>query len=318
MYRIIRFFNQNRKKIYKVILIIVFIIGIIQLLNALAKIENNSKSSNSTTSDTNILDNSFNKEVLSDKSAVTGKHVQTSKLTSETDVINEFMQYCNEGDLESAYGLITDECKEEMFNTIDDFKEIYYLSTFNGESKLYTIENWINNIYKVKISEDILATGKYTSQSSVVEYITVDIDDNDKYKLNINSYLGRKYLNKEAEYEDINIKVLEINEYMDYTTYVFEITNNSANTILLDDLNNIDTMYLEDNNEMKFLSYTHELTQEELRIKTLEKKQVKIKYYSKYGSTKQIKKIVFARLMLNIDNQDENQFGDYYTFEIGL
>ena len=77
-------------------------------------------------------------------------------------------------------------------------------------------------------------------------------------------------------------------------------------------------MYLEDKNEMKYSSYTHELVQEQLKVKTLEKKQVKIKYYSKYGSTKEIEKIVFARLMLNINNQDENQFGDYYTFEIGL
>ena len=37
MYKLIRFYNQNRKKIFKIILIIVLIIGLIQLLNYFAK-----------------------------------------------------------------------------------------------------------------------------------------------------------------------------------------------------------------------------------------------------------------------------------------
>ena len=38
MYKLIRFYNQNRRKILMTILIIVFILGIIQLLNYFTKI----------------------------------------------------------------------------------------------------------------------------------------------------------------------------------------------------------------------------------------------------------------------------------------
>lgn len=322
MYKMIRFFNQNRKSIYKVILIIVFIIGIIQLLNGFAKIKYNSANSYNMTNNNNNVNNNYNKALLSDKSAISGEQIQDSKLSSQTEVIENFIKDCNEEKLEDAYGLITDECKEEMFFTIDDFNEIYYKPLFNGKNKIYTIENWIDNIYKVKISDNILATGKYTNQSSTVEYIAVDSTNDNDYKLNINGYLGRQYLNKEEIHEDIGIKVLQEDRYMDYTSYLFEITNNSKNNILLDDLNDIDTMYLEDNNNLKYSAYTHELVKEELKVKELEKKQVKIKYYNKYGTNKKINKIVFNRLILNygeyVDSQNKNQTESYYTFKIEL
>ena len=43
MYNLIRFYNQNRKKIFKIILIIVLIIGLIQLFNYFAKISSKNK-----------------------------------------------------------------------------------------------------------------------------------------------------------------------------------------------------------------------------------------------------------------------------------
>lgn len=37
MNRIIRYFNQNRKKVYIALIIIVFLFGLLQLLNVMAK-----------------------------------------------------------------------------------------------------------------------------------------------------------------------------------------------------------------------------------------------------------------------------------------
>ncbi|MBQ2937508.1 MAG: hypothetical protein IJE05_01270 [Clostridia bacterium] len=317
MYKIIRFFNQNRKKIYKVILIIVFIIGIIQLLNALAKIENNSTNSNSVISDNNILD----KELVSDKSAVSGEKVQTSKLSSETEVIKEFMQYCNDKNLKSAYELISDECKEEMFATIDDFKEIYYLPTFNGENKIYTMENWVGDIYKIEINDNMLSTGKYDKNNTIIDYITVEKDEDGEYKLNINNYIGKTSIDKEIEKNDIKIRAIEADTYKDYVIYTFEVTNNSKRTILLDSLSNIDTMYIEDSKGVKYSSYMHELSQKELQIGISGKRQIKIKYYSKYGSTKKMEKAVFSKVILDYEKYEylsnKSQF-DYSTLEIEI
>lgn len=316
MYKFIRFFNQNRKQIIKIILIIVFIIGMIQLLNFLAKTKNDSADLDNIIAKKN---NELSNEVISNKSAVGGENVSSSKLDSDTEVIKKFLDYCNDRDLENAYELLTDECKEEMFSTIDDFKDGYYVPVFDNSSKLFTIENWTNNIYKIKINDDILATGKYTVENTATEYITVKNDDGQN-KLNINSYVGRNILNKEVENENIKIKVIEENVYMDYSTYVFEVTNNSDKTILLDDLKNIDTMYIQDKNKMNYSSYTHEISQNSLKVSSLGKKQIKIKYYNKYVSTKEINKIVFSKLILDYDKydsiQNKKEYGEYYNFEI--
>ena len=78
MYNLIRFYNQNRKKIFKIILIIVLIIAGIQLLNYFAKRGSSSKNDN-------IMVNAdyYGKEVVSDKSAISGNSVPNKKLKND-------------------------------------------------------------------------------------------------------------------------------------------------------------------------------------------------------------------------------------------
>lgn len=322
MYKLIRFYNQNRKKIFKIILIIVFIIGIIQLLNWLTKEKNNKKVQNNVIENSSVINNDTQKELVSNKSAVSGEKISNYKLEKDTDVIKKFITYCNDKELENAYELLTDECKEEMFSTIDDFKDIYYMPIFNGESKVYTLENWVNSIYKVEINDDALATGKYEKENAVIDYITVEENDDGEYRLNINKYIGKDDLNKETEHNGIKIKVVEASMYTDYTIYTFEVTNDSNRTILLDDLSNIDTMYLETNSGVKYSSYSHELTQEELKVGISEKKKISIKYYSKYISTKKIDKMVFSKVILDYEKlknlNSKSQFDNYSILEINI
>ena len=80
MYKLIRFYNQNRRKIIKIILIIVFIIAIIQLLNYFSKRDNRSEKSINNENINNVI---YGKEVISDKSAVTGDGVSEKQLKKE-------------------------------------------------------------------------------------------------------------------------------------------------------------------------------------------------------------------------------------------
>lgn len=322
MYKLIRFYNQNRKKIFKIILIIVFIIGIIQLLNWLAKINNNKEIQNNVIENSSMTNTDSQKELISNKSVVSGEKISDYKLEKDTDVIEKFFTYCNDKELENAYGLLTDECKEEMFSTIDEFKDIYYMPIFNGRSKVYTLENWVNSTYKIEINDDVLATGKYEKDNTVIDYITVKENDDGEYRLNINKYIGNNNLNKETEKNDIKVKVISSKVYTDYTIYTFEVENDSNRTILLDDLSDIDTMYLETNNGVKYSSYSHELTQEQLKIGISEKKKISIKYYSKYVSTKKIDKVVFSKVISDYEKfknlNNKGQFDNYFLLEIDI
>ncbi len=320
MHKIMRFYNQNRKAIWGFIIFVAFLIIILQLLNYIAKQDNEKKLNSVNNLRANTIQ--YNDITLeSQKSALSGEKISESQQEA-IKTIDKFFSYCNEKNLQKAYNLLTEECKEEMYTTEESFQKSYYEQVLNGQKKNISVENWTSNIFKVKITDDYLSSGNYSSKNTIQDYITVETDDNKEYKLNINGYIGRTNPNKETEHKDIKIKAVEKNIYMDYTTYVFEITNNSYRTILLDDLKNIDSMYIQDDNKMKYSSYTHELSLGELQINSGEQRKIKIKYYSKYSSVKRITNIVFSKVILDYESysslSNKNSYGNYYTFEIGV
>ena len=185
---------------------------------------------------------------------------------------------------------------------------------FGGRAKQVSVENWSGNIYRILVNEDSLLTGNYSEDSQYQDYIAV-IDNNNEKALNINGFVSKTELNKTSENNNIQITVLECNNYMDYTTYKFRITNNNQTPILLADINNINSIYIEDDNGVAYTAYLHELTEGELTVNAGTTKEVTIKYYSKYGSRKNIVSIVFPDIVLNYNELGLKQYG---TIQINL
>ena len=307
MYKLMRFYNQNKGKIWTIILIIVFILGIIQLLNYFAKTNVTSKKVESiSTNNTEI-----NQEVVSDKSTISGQNVSSTKLKQDTDVINEFVKYCNDGNINSAYNLLTEECKEEMFPSVEDFNSIYYSKLFDSY-KTHTIENWIGNTYKINFTGDILSTGNLSSNESKQDYITVVKEDGES-KLNINNYIGRNNLNKTTEYKEVKATVTRIDTYMDYEVYNLSIQNNSENDILLDTSNDTKSVYLLDGKEMKYYFYSNEIVENRLIVKSKFTNDIQIKFSNSYNSSRKIDNLVFSKLVLNYDEYKDLENKEEYN-----
>lgn len=317
MYKLIRFYNQNRRKILMTILIIVFILGMIQLLNYFTKVNKEKEISQINITNTN---NVINQELISDKSSVTGDTISSTKLKSDSEIINEFVKYCNEGNTNSAYDLLTDECKEEMFPTIEDFNNIYYLKLFNGDKKTYTLENWSGNIYQVRFTGDILSTGDLTNNETKQDYITT-VRENGEKKININNYVGRQNLNKTTEYKDVKITVNSIDTYMDYEIYNLSIQNNSENDILLDTNDDTKSVYLLDSKNMKYYFYNNEIIENRLLVKSEFTNTLEIKFSNSYSSSRNINKLIFSKLVLNYDeykNLENKEEYDFYQFRVNV
>lgn len=295
MHRLRSFFYKNKYQIYKVLGIIVFIFIIIQLMNLFVKRNNNKK-----ISDTNQIttgENEVIESVVSDKSAVTGDSIKTEKLKSETDTINEFMSYCNQHELEKAYNLLTDECKKQIYKDVNSFEQSYYKNIFSGQKRNYTIENWVGDTYRVNITGDLLATGKNDNGYSKQDYITVKKVD-DEYKLNINNYIGYFKVDKTTTDDNMSVEVVEKNTYKDYEEYTIKVTNKTEDIMQLDNVSNTKTLYLEDSKGNKYSYYNHELTTPILTIQSGQTKEITIKFYSTYVSTKNIENIVFSNIIL--------------------
>ena len=325
MNRFMRWYNQNRKTVWKVIGIIVIVIIVIQLINHYYKVRNeeelnsNNQTQNATTNSTN---NNYNNVRVDDNNSVLSGSEMSSSQEEQIQIIDTFVDYCNKGDVESAYQLLTDECKQEMYPQLDNFVNSYYNETFANSEKDASVENWTGNIYKVQIHDNMLATGKYSKETTKQDYITVIETEDEQYRLNINGYIEREEINKSKEDKQIKMTVKYADTYMDYAKYTIEITNNSNQTISLDDRANVESMYIRDDKGNHYPAYTHEINSAELQVSPRETKEVTIKYYSKYGSTKDINRLVFSKMILNYGAyeifENKSLFNDYGVFEIEI
>ena len=318
MYKIIRFYNQNRKQIIRVIAIITFIILLIQMLNYIYKnkIDNNQ---------INISENKKSNignfgTIVSNKSAITDTKVDNEKLNDDVTVINEFIENCNERNIEKAYSLLSNECKEEMYPTAKDFYENYYMMVFNNNKLEYSVENWIQDTYEVKFVEDMLATGKINDENKQ-DYITI-VEENDSFKININNYIGREILNKEIENNDIILNLIQKDIYMDYEVYKITIKNNTGKSILLAPEDKTNTIYLQNTNGGKFYAASSELLKEELLLENNYIHTIDVKFNKTYSYSNNIECLAFSNVVLDYEEylnlDDKDKYEDIYNLQINL
>lgn len=305
MRKIILWYNKNRRTIFMFLGVFFIIFIFLQLFNYLSKTNKKNNYTNNITNDK--IDYQLNSIKLDDdKSVISGSQLTEGQIKA-TKVIDDFVLYCNEGQIDKAYSLVSDDCKKELYPTLEDFKKSYYNSVFNGEKKKVSIENWTSSIYKVKYNTDSLSTGIFSEEGIIQDYITIIMDSNNNYRLNINSYLGKQKTNVFQDFEDIHIEVAEINTYMDYQEYVYNVKNESKNVILLDDKENINSLYIEDENDIKYKAMTHEISKSELQLFPDETKTIKIKYYNKFNSGRKIRYSVFSNVILNYNDLENRK-----------
>lgn len=303
MNRLKRFYNQNSKGIWTLAIIIAFFLVLLKLLNLWSAKKINEEYKNNSSSTNSILQTENNINLESEKSVVTGEKKVSSNLNKEVQTIQEFLNSCENKDTTKAYEMLTDECKEQLYNSEDEFVEQYCNINFKDNSMNFNIENWVNSTYKVKMFDDIMSTGKYEDGPVIQDYITVEKEKNE-YKLNINNYIGKNLLNKETTKNNITIKVINRNIYMDYEIYDLEVKNNTENDILLDTKENLESMYIKDTKNVKYSSYSHEISLADLYVQKGQKRNLKIKYYSSYNSGKKIKEIGFSNVIMEYNKED--------------
>ncbi len=295
---IIRWYNRNRKLFWIVILTIIAVITLIQILNNYYK--NNTKDKSSST---NVSTTTYNKD---NYSIVTGKEINETVSDKSVDVIKSFFDYCNSKDIDNAYNLLSTDCKEELYPTQQDFIKKYYNRIFT-EKRNYDSNLWITtstvNIYRVKIIADLLATGQ-KEYMSIEDYYSV-IYENGEYKLSISSYIGKKDINSVKSQDGITINIKNKKMYMDYEIYEIDVQNNTGTKLIFNTKNNTDSMYLQDENGLKYIAFLNEITNNELEISNGITKSLKIKFNRGYKPTIKIKKIVFGDI--NIAGKEQTQ-----------
>lgn len=287
MNNIIRFWNQNRKGIIVGIIAIVLLIVIIQVLNQIEK--NKLKQDN-----TNTL--TEEEKNLPTKSIIGGDTISIEKTKDNVEIIENFIEKCNNGDITAAYQMLTDECKEVLFSTEESFKKGYYNIIFSSK-KLSSIENFLSDnkryTYQVKFYDDILSTGNAENAQSYQDYITID----ENGKLNINSFIYKKNINKETEENGIKIIILSQEIYKDNEKYQIKIENNTDKRISINTREYSKSVYLVGSNNVTYNSNIAELSSILYEIPANFYRTYTIKFNKIYSSGVETKGIVFSDII---------------------
>ncbi|MBO5348949.1 MAG: hypothetical protein J6A89_03915 [Clostridia bacterium] len=289
MFKILRYFKDNRIKS----IIVLIVIGLIIIFyNALEQkiYKNNSSSSIYTTAIVQNTNNSFDNNASSNNSTI------MQNVNSEEKAIELFVSYCNNAEIGKAYNLLSDECKNVLYKKQEDFYEKYY-KVFWQQQRKYKVEKYNDNIYKLTIMNDPLATGK-VDNNSFIEYITVN-KINGTYKINIASLIKYETLNMKETTDYFDINVVDKAIYMNYEIYTIEILNTSLVNISLTDLKNDKEIFIQDTDKNNFYLSSSEYTEENLTIPYKEKCTIQLKFNKKYTkNNKDTKKIVFKNMKL--------------------
>lgn len=304
MNKIKLFYNQNKRKIWKYVMILVLVIALVQILNFFSFLREDKKENVETNNINNNLVNKTQSGIISDKSSITGEAKQEEVLTKAENVIKQFITYCNEKNIEGAYNILSNDCKQELYhNSINNFKTSYYDEIFSNSTKLYTMQNWMGDTYVVNLTEDALASGNLNSQK-IEDYITIVKEDNGEHKININRYIGKRTINSSSENNNLVIKTLNKQIYMDYEIYEFEIYNKTGFDVCLDTKQFTTSTYLLGTNGTKYISYINEIPKENLIIKNNLKQKLTMKFNNSYTSNREIDSICFSQVVFDYGNKN--------------
>lgn len=205
------------------------------------------------------------------------KKVSSSMQESIDEIIEEYMTYCNDGEFEKAFNMISEECREYEFdNNIE--KYMSYLYTKMPTKKLYTIQNYSSAqyggktmyIYQIKYTDDFLATGLTGSDYSYTqENIIFYTDDDNELKMNVGNYMYHADIKNISENEYLKLDVVDKVVNYSIEQYQVKITNRSDYTIVISDGKETDEVLLKLPNEVRRPAETMDIVIEPKDTETL-------------------------------------------------
>lgn len=187
------------------------------------------------------------------------------------DLIDDYINKCNNKKFPEAFALLTEDCKKNVFEDSEE-KFTEYASAIFKTKKRYSIQNYSNYggkyIYNLKIIDDIIKTGLTGQEYAYYEEKIAIKENGDKLQLCVNDYMDYEELKKVAEDDNIKIRVENRIKYYNYEIYTVRITNKTEKDLVLYDSLAGNELYLEIGNENRMpskVSSTIALIPEETR-----------------------------------------------------
>lgn len=250
---------------------------------------------------------------------IKGQDVSQEKFEQDSNLVNTFLEYCNNKKVEDAYDLVSDECKNEKYPTIEEFKEYYYNDIF-AKKRECNLQAWISAtdyiVYKVRYTNSMLSTGTYDENDVYEDYITLNRKNNTE-KISIGSFVDTEECHIVTKEDGIEATVIMKKIYISDEEYEIYVTNNTEKTILLDNLNSSTSILLLSSTS-QYLAYTNKLFISNLIIEPGETQRLQIRFIKSLGSNSESRRIQFSSVIKDYEAyiQDETGYTDTTQIKI--
>ena len=303
MLKIIRLYNKNRRIIWISLIIVIFCIAIIGVINKVYQEQANENMEQYSKQ----LQEASNKENPSEvvdyneaaQSITTGGSVDQDIKDEVQGVLEQFIQYVTSKQVEQAYNLLTEDCKEILYPTLEGFEQKYCQDLYD---KIYDFQSWSSTdntyVYQVRFYDNMLSAGLDFTNHYLEDYITV-LKKGDVYKVNIHNFIRANNIRKTAEANKVQFKVNNVETYLDYEIYEIEVTNDSSKEIILDTREKDNSVYVKNNDGLKIQALLYENTDEDLRVQAGESKKIRIKFNNTFNGEKRIVSLGFSDIILD-------------------
>ena len=324
MNNLFRKYNQNRKTIWAVIIIVAFFVILLQVIFGLIR-SSKQKMWQQPTEETNkqLQNGQANgvgqenqvQQTNTEPSNNSSSYIKEQYRKTAQNLINQFAQYCNQNQIEEAYNMLTDDCKQVLFPTINDFKQNYVNQVFS-ERRTAKVEQsmYEDGIYKVSYLTDVLANGGNTSNNVLQDYIRITKQEKED-KLSINKFLYQEIFNKTVDSNSIYMKLVQKQAYTDYEIYQIQITNQTNQTILVSKEQRV---YMIDEKQVQYPSNMDEQAIQNLIVRPQATTILNIKFSKMYNEERKVDAIEFLDIVANYEQTLTGQQAQILGMRIDL
>lgn len=110
--------------------------------------------------------------------------INKSEDKENQELIKKFAEFCNNGQVEKAYEMISSNCKIEKYPTLESFRNNYYNKMFKVKQEI-EIKLQNDASYEIEYSDDSLLTGKNGTNKKIDYYRIINEPDSKKITINI-------------------------------------------------------------------------------------------------------------------------------------
>lgn len=202
-----------------------------------------------------------------------------------SDYIEKFYNHCNKKEYEQAYAMISNECKEKLFPTIEEFKKD--IDQKFDKLKAYDYQNLSNvdntYVYQFYLFDDVSAYGANSIPDKKIYYIAITKNNDKDIKISLNGYLNSEDLNYKYDINGMSIKIKRRDIYYDHVDYIFTINNkNKENVVFRYD--NAKLIVSNNNRDYTFSNTSHVLSY--IFINAYQEKDIKMSFEKSFDTTR--------------------------------